>query len=155
MILNLARTEPGRKLYIHVSYYHTENFKPSSDHSFIHWSIHHAVDTYVSECPTGLWACWGRLCGQRPLGFSPLPSGPSAGSVSGWALPSRGSWPTGQLSPATPDVELQWGPSHCTRPLGELFVFRKLLRTSSLEIPFKMAYVKLLTCWVHCWWKDK
>lgn len=129
LILNLARTEPGSKLATHVSYYHTENFKPSSDRSFIHCSTHHSVDMYVSECPTGVWACWGRLCGQRPLGFSPLfLPGPSAGSVSGWALPSRGSWPTGQLSPATPDMELQWGPFHCTCPLGELFVFWKLLR---------------------------
>lgn len=113
-----------------------ENFRPSNDHSFVHLFIHHSVDCF----PKGVWASWGRL--QACLLFLP---GPLAGSVSGWALPPRGSWPTEQLSLAVPDIGLQ--PHGRQDPLitaheypGRLFVSWTPLRTSVLEISFEIPY---------------
>lgn len=107
-----------------------ENFRPSNDHSFARSLI-----AQLTVFPKGVWASRGRL---RACLFLP---GPLAGSVPGWALPPRGSWPTEQLSLAAQ----HWAPApRQTGPLSSLhtrlFVSWTPLRTSVLELSFEIPY---------------
>lgn len=74
-----------------------DNVKAPNEHSFLP-QLHTCVFPRLLVWPTLCEPVGGRLWGAAlclPPGKGPRPTW---GSVSGWALPSRGSWPTAQLS---------------------------------------------------------
>ena len=89
------------------------NVKCPNEHSFLP-QLHTCVFPRLLAWPT-LCEPVGEGCGGRPRRLSPGQGPrPTEGSVSGWALPSRGSWPTAQRSAqltATPAATQQRGSS--------------------------------------------